>query len=246
MPDAHMTQYAIEIPNWLKQQGLYLTTKKWPEPNSHVSNFTIPLQQLHLRLTQEQSIQPALDTLVFHPLTASGLTPDARKSALDGAVLNHYRLWYYAGRRNNRNRASISVMPCCKWLCGPGLLPTRPCPTTEGLWPPVYLWGRRVGSRPSFPSPQPRLPGERHGPASETLIGRKTSGVCVTVLGASPIDGRIENGEPQGPIEPASEMQRPLAAIVYAFAHVGIMVTMMDDGDYAQTTKLASIRSRRP
>jgi hypothetical protein len=82
IPDEHMTQNALEIPNWLKQLGLYLTQEESAQPNSHTCNCTIPLQQLHLYLTQEHSIQPAPDMLVFHPLTASGLTPDDRNSAV--------------------------------------------------------------------------------------------------------------------------------------------------------------------
>jgi hypothetical protein len=96
IPDAHENRNAIEIPNCLKQLGLYLTLEQSAQPNSHTSHCTIPLQQLRLYLTQEYSIQPVPDTFVFHPLTASGLTPDDRISALEGVVLNNDRLWYYA------------------------------------------------------------------------------------------------------------------------------------------------------
>ena len=80
----------MEIPNCLKQLGLYLTQEQSAQPNSHMSNYAIPWQQWHLYLTPEHSIQPAPDTLVLYPLTASGLTPDDRKSAVEGVVLNNY------------------------------------------------------------------------------------------------------------------------------------------------------------
>jgi hypothetical protein len=96
IPDAHKNRNASEIPKCLMQLGLYLTLQQSAQLNSNTVNCTIPLQQLYLYLTQEYSIQPVLDMLVFHPFTASGLTPDDPKSALPPLLLNNYRLWYYA------------------------------------------------------------------------------------------------------------------------------------------------------
>jgi hypothetical protein len=64
----------MEIRNFLKQLGLYLTQEELAQPNSHEGNCTIPLQQLHLYLTQEHSIQPVPNLLVcFIPLQRADL-----------------------------------------------------------------------------------------------------------------------------------------------------------------------------
>ena len=53
IPDACENRSALEIPNCLKQLGLYLTQEESAQPDSHGANCTILLQQLYLYLTLE-------------------------------------------------------------------------------------------------------------------------------------------------------------------------------------------------